>query len=179
MLDIQKNFKDCLKDPILREKISNKDKQTFFNVHNINVKEEYYLVSSRCYVNRFTLHSTSYLLRQSSNSYCVCFVHQQLEYYGEIIKFCQINNEIYAFVNTFNEIDDYFFLFKDTLNSVFSKYVNERSFKRFFRIIDKEMSKYMVINVNSIISLCISVNTLVKNNLITFVTKIPYLNTHD
>ena len=179
MMDINTNFENCLKDPISREKISNLDKQTFSKWHNTNVNEDYILFSSRCYINRFTFHSTSYLLRHSSNSYSVCFVHKKLEYYGEIIKFCQLDNEIYAFLNCFDEIDNYFFLFKDTLQSVFSKYVNENSFKRFFRIINKEMIKYMVINVKSIISMCILIDALVENKKITFATKIPYLNTHD
>ena len=105
MMDTNTNFENCLKDPISQENISNLDKQTFSKWHYMNVNEDYTLFSSRCYINRFTFHSTSYLLRHSSNSYSVCFVHKKLEYYGEIIKFCQLDNEIYAFVNCFDEID--------------------------------------------------------------------------
>jgi hypothetical protein len=104
---------NSLISPILKVLISDEDKALFLNCMNLTFKDCYFFVSSRCQINSFTFHSTSYLLRQSSDSYTVSYTAGDKGKYGEITKFCEYDQVKYAFINTFKELEDYSLFFED------------------------------------------------------------------
>lgn len=124
-------------------------------------------IADRLCVNGSIYWTRNYASRTSSDSFTICFLFNQREYYGQILEFFQIDKSFFCFVSKFNVLDSSAILPK--INSYFCEVSCNILFDRFFKLIEIS-DEILLVNCNNILHRCIFVN----NGNLNFITKVAY-----
>jgi hypothetical protein len=132
------------------------------------------IVGSRYETNGQIYHSLNYDRRGASNSFTICYKINSKEYFGQVIKYYEINGKTFCQLKRYDIIDD--------LNNVlpdvplkFQRFVTANKFSKFFKLFDEKHFKIRIVSCSNFFCKCL----IVRSEKFSFFSKLEYKFEHD
>lgn len=161
--------------PFQKKYLNKNELELFEKKYNINVSNSPVLTSTRCKINNQIYHSIDYRRKGNTNSYSVFFFDNDQEKIGNIHNFVEIDGKIYVFIKEFETLSNIDILLPKSLDIRFSQFINNDSFQKYFKFLDKTRTELNLIETKFVNKRAI----LIENKHRLFCSKLVYDFEHD